>query len=174
MSMVVRRIWGLRRLYGIMVAGFDVSTWTEFGISTTSPENERQRFRTKVNTTYVCVFQLKQLSQMQTRSSRSQIFRYFLTFLGSWMVKAYRSWMLRPPQSGARRGRRARSRSPRARGGDVEGCVFRDWNTMISGFHRGFVWRVSQNGWFIMGNPIEMDDLGVPPLQEPTYGAFLK
>ena len=34
---------------------------------------------------------------------------------------------------------------------------------------------VPQNEWFVTGNPIKMDDLGVPPFQEiPIYGGFLK
>ena len=34
---------------------------------------------------------------------------------------------------------------------------------------------VPQNEWFVLGNPIKMDDLGVPPFQEtPIYGGFLK
>jgi hypothetical protein len=30
-----------------------------------------------------------------------------------------------------------------------------------------------QNGWFIKGIPINMDDLGVPPFQETFISAFV-
>ena len=33
---------------------------------------------------------------------------------------------------------------------------------------------VPQNGWFIMENPIEMDDLGVPLFLETPCSIFLK
>ena len=70
--------------------------------------------------------------------------------------------------------RREESRKKRQQLGAPSGVQWEGAGLGAMGFYMGVsIKGVSKNGWFIKGNPIRIDDLGVPLFQKTPHGVSI-